>query len=304
MKSDKNILIAFLLNLFFSFFEFVGGTITGSVSIISDSIHDLGDSLSIGISYLLERKSRHRPDESHTYGYLRYSVMGSTIITIILSVGSLAVIYNSILRIINPREINYNGMIIFAVIGLVVNFLAARITHGGHSLNERSVSLHMLEDVLGWLVVLIGAIVMRFTDISLIDPLMSIGVAVFILVNALKNLKEILDIFLEKTPKGIEIAKIVDAVSGIEGVIGVHHVHVSTLDGNKNLATLHVVTDSDTGEIKQKVKSKLYEFGISHTTVETESSSEVCNDTECENCDVCHIEQGHQHHNHHHHHHD
>lgn len=302
MKSEKNILIAFLLNLFFAVFEFIGGTLTGSVSIISDSIHDLGDSMSIGISYLLERKSKHRPDESHTYGYLRYSVMGSTIATIILSVGSLAVIYNSVLRIFNPKDINYNGMIIFAVIGVVVNFFAAKVTHGGSSLNEKSVNLHMLEDVLGWVVVLIGAIVMKFTDISLIDPLMSIGVSIFIFVGALKNLKEILDIFLEKTPRGIEIPKIIDALSQLDGVFGIHHVHVRTIDGNRNLATLHVVTDGDTNEIKRKVKLKLHEFGISHTTVETESINEVCDETECESDDGCGCnEHNHSHHHHHHH---
>ncbi len=147
-KTDKNILIAFILNLTFSIFEFVGGTLTGSVAIISDSIHDLGDALSIGISYFLERKSKKKPDKKHTYGYIRYSVLGSTITTVILLTGSILVIYNAILRIINPVEINYNGMIIFAVFGVVINFIAAYFTKEGDSLNQKSVNLHMLEDVL------------------------------------------------------------------------------------------------------------------------------------------------------------
>ena len=147
-KTDKNILIAFILNLTFSIIEFVGGTFTGSVAIISDSIHDLGDALSIGISYFLERKSKKKPDEKHTYGYIRYSVLGSTITTVILLTGSILVIYNAILRIINPVEINYNGMIIFAVFGVIINFIAAYFTKEGDSLNQKSVNLHMLEDVL------------------------------------------------------------------------------------------------------------------------------------------------------------
>ena len=115
MRTEKNILVAFVLNLLFSIFEFVGGIFTGSVAIISDAIHDIGDALSIGISYFLEKKSKKQPDDVYTYGYARYSVIGSVITTLILLFGSVMVIYNAILRIINPVPINYNGMILFAV---------------------------------------------------------------------------------------------------------------------------------------------------------------------------------------------
>ena len=226
MKTERNILIAFILNLTFSIFEFVGGFFTGSVAIVSDAVHDIGDAASIGISYFLEKKSKKQPDEHYTYGYARYSVIGSVLTTLILLVGSVLVIYNAILRIINPTPINYNGMILFAVIGAAVNFLAAFFTREGDSLNQKAVNLHMLEDVLGWLVVLVGAIIMRFTDISIIDPLMSIGVAIFIFVNAVKNLKEVINLFLEKTPHGIDVHEICEHLLHIDGVQDVHHVHV------------------------------------------------------------------------------
>ena len=190
MKTEKNILIAFVLNFAFSVFEFIGGVFTGSVAIISDAVHDIGDAASIGISYFLEIKSKKQPDKTYTYGYLRYSVIGSVITTLILLVGSVLVVINAVNRILNPQEINYNGMIIFAVIGVAVNFLAAYFTRDGDSLNQKAVNLHMLEDVLGWVVVLIGAVVMKFTELSIIDPLMSIGVALFIMINAIKNLKK------------------------------------------------------------------------------------------------------------------
>ena len=183
MKSERNILIAFILNLLFSVFEFVGGIFTNSVAIISDSIHDIGDAISIGISYFLEKKSKKQPDETYTYGYLRYSVIGSIITTLILLVGSVLVIVNAVNRILNPVQINYNGMIIFAIVGVVINFFAAYFTKDGDSLNQKSVNLHMLEDVLGWAVVLVGAILMCFTDFALIDPILSIGVAVFIFIH-------------------------------------------------------------------------------------------------------------------------
>ena len=205
MKTEKNILVAFILNLSFSLFEFFGGIFTGSVAIISDAVHDLGDATSIGLSFFFEKKSKKQPNEKYTYGYSRYSVIGSVITTLILLLSSIMVIFNAILRIITPSEINYNGMIIFAIIGFCVNFCAALLTRKGDSLNQRAINLHMIEDVLGWAVVLVGAIVMRFTDFYIIDPLMSIGVAVFILVNTLKSLKEALELFLEKTPHNVDI---------------------------------------------------------------------------------------------------
>ena len=167
MKSERKILIAFILNFVFSIFEFIGGAITGSVAIASDAVHDAGDALSIALSFILERKSKKEPDETYTYGYARYSVMGSVITTVILLVGSLGVMIGAVKRVVNPVEIDYDNMIIFAVVGALVNVVAALLTGSGDSLNQKAVNLHMLEDVLGWVVVLIGAVVMRFTDISI-----------------------------------------------------------------------------------------------------------------------------------------
>ena len=299
MKTEKNILIAFILNLSFSIFEFVGGIFTGSVAILSDAIHDIGDAVSIGISYFLEKKSKKQPDKTYTYGYARFSVMGSVITTLILLFGSCAVIYNAVIRIFNPVEINYNGMIVFAVIGAVVNFLAAYFTKDGDSLNQKAVNLHMLEDVLGWLVVLVGAVVMRFTDISIIDPVLSIGVAVFIFVNAIKNLKEVLDLFLEKIPQDINVDEIKEHIMHIDGVKGVHHIHIRSIDGHHNYATMHIVSDGDSHKIKDSVREELREHGIVHATLELEGENEHCHEEDCH----MHYENSSGHHHHHHHHH-
>lgn len=296
MKTQKNILIAFILNLLFSVFEFFGGVFTGSVAIISDAVHDMGDAASIGFSFFLEKKSRKQPDEKYTYGYLRYSVAGGLITTLILLVGSVGVIYNAILRILDPRDIDYNGMIIFAVVGALVNFLAAFFTREGDSINQKAVNLHMLEDVLGWIVVLVGAVVMRFTDFKLIDPIMSMGVAVFIIVNAYKNLKGIVDLFLEKVPDNIDIDEIKEHILGIEGVLGVHHIHIRSIDGINAYATMHIVAKGDNHRIKDIVRQELREHGISHATLELEEENEHCHE------EHCHIETDHQSGHHHHHH--
>ena len=180
MKTERNILIAFILNLAFSIFEFVGGIITGSVAIMSDAVHDIGDAASIGVSYFLEKKGE------------KYSLIGAFITTLTLLLGSIVTICNAISRLMDPAKIHYDGMIVFAIVGVGVNLCAAFVTREGDSLNQKAVNLHMLEDVLGWIVVLIGAIVMRFTDFTLIDPIMSIGVSSFIFINAVRNLKEII----------------------------------------------------------------------------------------------------------------
>lgn len=297
MKTEKNILIAFLLNLLFSVFEFAGGVFTGSVAIVSDAVHDIGDAASIGISYFLEKKSKKQPDETYTYGYGRLSVIGSVITTLILLVGSCFVVYNAVCRIIAPTEINYNGMILFAVIGVAVNFCAAFFTREGDSLNQKAVNLHMLEDVLGWAVVLVGAVVMRFTDFAIIDPILSIGVAVFIFVNAVKNLKEALDLFLEKTPHGIDIREVKEHLMEIEGVLDIHHIHIWSMDGYHNYATMHIVTDAEPSHIKNAIREELREHGIGHATLELEEDWEHCHEKNC------HIEScpqaGHHHHHHH-----
>ncbi len=283
MSSKKSILMAFLLNFFFAIFEFFGGLLSKSVAIMSDALHDAGDALSIGLSYFLERKSEKKPSADYTFGYRRYSVLGALITTLILTLGSLVVIVSSIMRMFKPMEVNYDGMIILAIFGCLVNFLGVYFTHEGENLNKKAVNLHLLEDVLGWIVVLIGAIVIKFTKFYLIDPLMSLGVALFILVSALKNLKEVFDLFLEKTPEGITVNEVKKLVKTIEGVKDVHHIHLWSMDGEEVYATMHIVSDKKKiKEVKTKVKDVLKENNISHTTIEMEEEGEVCHEEKCE----------------------
>lgn len=294
MKSEKNILVAFLLNISFSVFELIGGLLTNSVAILSDSVHDLGDALSIGISYCLEKISKKKPDNNHTYGYKKYSIIGSVITTTILLVGSSFVIFESVKRIINPQEVNYNGMILFALFGVLINFVASYVTKDGESLNQKAVNLHMLEDVLGWIVVLIGSILMKFTNITLLDPILSISVAIFILFHSLKNLKEVIDIFLEITPKNIDIDTIKNNLLKVDGVTDVHHIHVRSIDGFNHIATLHIVVKEYDEKIKKKAKEDLKKYGIGHSTIELELEDEHCNNKDCI------LDNEHHHHHHHH----
>lgn len=276
--SDKKIFIAFLLNLFFTIIEFIGGLLTNSAAIVADAVHDLSDAVSIGLAYLFERKSRRRPDKQYTYGYSRYSLLGAVITLSVLLLSSIATLAYGLSRLLSPVKIDYSGMIVLAMVGLIVNLIAARVTHGGKSLNQRAVNLHMLEDVLGWAIVLIGAVVMKFTDWNVIDPLMSIAVAVFILVNVIKKSQPILSTFLEKVPQGIDIVQISKIISEVPAVEQVHDVHVSTIDGQYHQATLHVIVDdlNAASEVKTKIRESLKQFNILHVTVETETLDEKC----------------------------
>ena len=304
MKTKRKIFIAFILNLFFSIFEFIGGIITGSVAITSDAIHDFGDATSIGASFFLEKLSDKKPNHKYTFGYARFSVLGGFITTLILLISSTIVIYNAILRLIYPVAINYNGMIIFAIIGLIVNLVATYFTHGGKSINQKAVNLHMLEDVLGWLVVLIGAFIMRFTNLYVIDPILSILVAIFIIFNSIKNLIQILGIFMIKAPKNFDINQLVEHIKEIDGVIDTHHIHVWTLDGEINCATLHVVVNNFDSTIKKAIKEEMFEHDISHVTIEMETAEENCEEISCNiKSTVSHGHCHHYHHHHHHHHH-
>lgn len=297
-KSHKNMLIAFLLNLLFSIIELIGGFFTNSISIISDSIHDLGDAISIGIATILEKKSMKEPDKKYTFGYLRYSLLGALFTSVILLIGSIIIIYNIIPRLINPIQVNYNGMIILAIIGLGINGIAALKTSNSYNLNEKSVSLHMFEDVLGWAAVLVGSFIIKLTGWYIIDPILSILITFYILIHVYKNIKEIFNIFLEKMPESIDIDELKKELNKIENVEDIHHIHIWTMDNMHNYITLHAKINKDVSneimeDTKGKIRETLKRYNLEHSTIEIEY--EKCKNEKCEvkNCSSCH------HHHHH-----
>lgn len=298
MKTEKNMALAFVLNLLFAVLEIAGGIWTGSVAIVSDAIHDLGDALSIGLACALEHKSKRQPDETYTYGYSRFSALGGAITTLILLIGSVLVIFHAVERMVNPTPIRYNGMLALAVFGVTVNFAAAWLTRDGDSLNQRAVNLHMLEDVLGWMVILVGAVVMRLTDCVLLDPVLSIGTALFILLHALKNMREVLDLFLLRAPRDLHCGDVKAHLLALEGVEEVHHLHLWSLDGHHHYASGHIVTTGNAAAVKESVRKELADHGIVHATLELEQPGEPCQHREC-TVAAC---SAHGHHHHHHHH--
>jgi cobalt-zinc-cadmium efflux system protein len=279
--SEGNIKVAFFLNLGFAIIEIIGGLWTNSVAILSDALHDLGDSLTLGVSWYFARIAKKDRNQKYSYGYKRFSVLGAIINSIVLVTGSIFIIIEAIPRLLNPVTPNTEGMIYLAIGGVIVNGAAAFRLSKGHSLNEKAVYMHLLEDVLGWVAVLVGALVMNFWDLPILDPLLSVLIAAFILYNVFKNLRESFRIILQGTPSDISIKKIHQVIRDIPKVLDVHDCHTWSLDGEYHILSIHLVIEEDLPlseleNIKIETKQRVSKLGINHTTIEFETQNEEC----------------------------
>lgn len=284
--SEGNIKIAFFLNAGFAIIELIGGLFTNSLAILSDALHDLGDSLSLGLSWYFQKISKRGRTHTFSYGYKRFSLLAAIINSIILVTGSIIILTRAIPKLISPEETNAQGMLYLAILGIVVNGVAALRLHKGKSINEKVVSLHLLEDVLGWVAILIGSIVMMYFDAPFIDPLLSICIALFILFNVLKNLRKSIPIILQSIPDNISIESIQQEIKKLPEIYGIHDCHAWTMDGQYHVLTIHIVLDKDYRlsellTIKQKVKTIVKKEGINHVTIEFENQSEDCALEDC-----------------------
>ncbi|NTW49415.1 MAG: cation transporter [Chlorobiales bacterium] len=282
----KNLKLAFALNFLFTLIEFVGGVLTNSMAIISDAVHDLGDTLAIGMSLFFERISHKKSDERFSYGYKRFALVSALINSIILLVGSLFVIYKTVPRLISPEPVDAGGMVLLAIFGVLVNGAAVLRLKSGKSANERVIMLHLLEDALGWVAVLAGSIVMYFFDLPVIDPILSIAISAFILWNVFKNLKDFIATFLQGVPEGVDVTAVQRRIETIENVLSAHDVHIWTMDGSYNIISAHVVIADHLEKeallkAKADVKQLIRSLGIQHETIEFEYESETCDFVNC-----------------------
>lgn len=281
-SGSSNIKFAFFLNLGFAILEMAGGVLVNSVAILSDALHDLGDSLSLGLAWLLERKARKPGNSRFTFGYQRYSLLGALINGFILIAGSLLIILEAIDRFVDPQKSNALGMLYFALLGVAVNGYAAFKLKGGKTLNEKVAFWHMLEDVLGWVAVLLASLIMMVTDSVYIDPALSLLITLFILWQVLKRLRETAFIFLQGAPLKVSIAHVEEKLLGIEGISSLHHTHLWSLDGEQNVFTTHVKLNDkienvqQLAQVRNQIARVLEPFRFSHHTIELEMDSDLC----------------------------
>ncbi len=285
-EAGGNIRVAFFLNLIFTVIELIGGVFTNSIAIVSDAVHDLGDCLSLGLAWYFQHLSKKGSTQEYSYGYKRFSLLGAIINAIVLVTGSMYILSEAIPRLFSPQETDAAGMLVLAVIGIIMNGAAVLRTRKASSLNERVVSLHLLEDVLGWVAVLAGSIVIHFTGLTWIDPLLSIVIAGFVLINVFKNIREVLPILLQCTPSDISCEHIVAALKEIEPVSSLHDLHIWSLDEEYKVLTAHVILDqplamTDLALLKNKIRHTLSKDDIHHATIEFEMPDEACEFADC-----------------------
>lgn len=282
-SESANIALAFWLNLAFAIIEFIGGMLTNSVAIIADAMHDLGDSLAIGFAWIASKIATKQPTAHYSYGFRRWSLLSALISGVILLAGSGWVLSEALPRLWQPELPHTGGMLLLALLGIAVNGIAVWRLRRGKTQNEKVLSWHLLEDVLGWVAVLIGAVLMHFTGWAWLDPALSIGFTLFILLNVVRALRQTLALFLQVTPNPAMLQQINSQVGALDFVKSMHHVHLWSLDGEQHVLTMHIeiatpATMAEQIEYKQRIARMLAPYQLSHTTVEFELSGEMCRD--------------------------
>ncbi len=276
-NTTKNIIIALVLNGFFVLVELVGGILTNSIAILSDALHDFGDCVSLVLALILHKKSEKKRDRNYSYGYRRFSLLGAIFLSGIITLSSIFILVEATKRIFNTQPVDADGMLWLAVFGVIVNSIAALRIKKGSSITEKAVFIHMMEDVLGWVAVLIVSLVMQFYNIPILDPILSIGISVWVMINVYRNLKKTFKIILQGIPDDVNIAELQQKIDSISEVISTHDIHVWSLDGEYHVGSLHVVSNAkDLIFIKEQIRAIALIYNIKHITIEIDSDDESC----------------------------
>ena len=274
MKSSRNMTIAFLLNFSFAIIEFIFGLLFNSSAVLADAVHDTGDALAIGLSTLFEKISTKKEDREYTLGYKRYSLLGALLTSVILLVGSTLVIVENVPKLFAPEKVNYDGMLVLGIFAIVVNTAASRVVSHGHSHNESILSLHFLEDILGWVAVIVVSLILRFTDWYFLDPLLSLVIAGFILSQALPKFWENIQIFLDHVPRDVDLSQLYQEIAALENVRVITQLNVWTTDGLEKFSMLHICLENPNllAETQASLRQKLLAYGIAKVTIQTDES--------------------------------
>ena len=270
--TSKNILSAFFINLTFTVISLIGGWLTNSMAIISDSIHDLGCTVSIALAWGFERIAGHKPTSRFTFGYQRFTLLGAFVNAFILLGGSSVVLYESINRLTNPEEVDAEGMLWFALLAILFKGLAVWRTWKGTSVNQRMVSLHLLGDCLGWVAVLIASAVMMFVEIPLLDPILSVCISLYILYNVAHNLIIAFRVVLEGVPSNINYDTLKAEVTITSGIKDIKAFRIWSLDNEHHAAEIHLTTTYATLDevevLKESLRTILERYGVIISTIE------------------------------------
>ena len=300
MKTKHTVWLAFFLNLSYAIVEFIAGGIFGSSAVLADSIHDLGDAIAIGISAFLETISNREEDSHYTLGYKRFSLLGALVTAVILMTGSVLVILGNITKLFHPQPVNDEGILWLGIIAVSINVLASLVVRKGKTKNESILSLHFLEDTLGWVAVILMAIVLRFTDWYILDPLLSLVISIFILSKAIPRFWSTLKIFLDAVPEGVDIKQVKSDLEQLDHVASVNQLNLWTMDGLEKNAIVHVcLKEIEQMELcKESIRSKLKDCGFQNITIEIDADL-ASHQTHKRNMEELEAVQNHGHEHHH-----
>ena len=273
MKTKHAVWIAFFLNLSYAIVEFIAGGIFGSSAVLADSVHDLGDAIAIGISAFLESISNREEDSHYTLGYKRFSLLGAMVTAVILMTGSVLVILENITKLFHPQPVNDEGILWLGIIAVSINVLASLVIRKGQTKNESILSLHFLEDTLGWVAVILMAIVLRFTDWYILDPLLSLVISFFILSKAIPRFWSTLKIFLDAVPEGVDIQQVKSDLEQLDHVASINQLNLWTMDGLEKNAIVHVCLKKvEHMEVcKEAIRAMLKDYGFQNITIEVDA---------------------------------
>ena len=274
MNSKTSIWLAFFLNLSYAIVEFIAGGIFGSSAVLADSVHDLGDAIAIGISALLETISNREEDRQYTLGYKRFSLLGAMLTAVILMIGSVLVILDNVTKIVHPQPVNEEGVLWLGIIAVSINVLASLVVRKGKTKNESILSLHFLEDTLGWLAVILMAIILQFTDWYILDPLLSLVISIFILTKAIPRFWSALKIFLDAVPEGVDIKQVKNNLEQLDHVASVNQLNLWTTDGLEKNAIVHVCLEEieHIEYCKESIRNLLKDYGFQNVTIEVDAN--------------------------------
>ncbi len=300
MKTKHTVWLAFFLNLSYAIVEFIAGGIFGSSAVLADSIHDLGDAIAIGISAFLETISNREEDSHYTLGYKRFSLLGALVTAVILMTGSVLVILGNITKLFHPQPVNDEGILWLGIIAVSINVLASLVVRKGKTKNESILSLHFLEDTLGWVAVILMAIVLRFTDWYILDPLLSLVISIFILSKAIPRFWSTLKIFLDAVPEGVDIKQVKSDLEQLDHVASLNQLNLWTMDGLEKNAIVHVcLKEIEQMELcKESIRRKLKDCGFQNITIEIDADL-ASHQTHKRNMEELEAVQNHGHEHHH-----
>lgn len=272
-KASDNLAFVFFVNLTFNIIVIIGGLATNSMAILADCIHDMSDTISMAVAWILEHISQKDSTDTFSYGYQRFSILGAVITSTFVIAMAFFILQEAIPRLFSPESVDAGGMLLVGVVGLIFKSISVWKLHGGETFNEKAIFYHLLGDIFEWVAILILSIILMFwADVSYLDPFVSIGIAIWLIFNLGRNLYKSVLVLLQKTPDNFDVDEFKRNILAIDGIKEIDDFHIWSLDGIDSVMTLKVEVDdwNNPERIKKEIYSISNKYHVIDITIELE----------------------------------